>query len=127
MNEDALAYRLQRGLHEMEEQMALLVQRVSGTHHGSYFFPDIGGVGFSYNAYVWKGGIDPEAGMLRLAMGLGTRAVNRVEGDYPRIVALDDPGAKPLTEMEDMRRFSQHDIDLLNIDENELQTVPWRT
>ncbi|MBP7584757.1 MAG: PEP/pyruvate-binding domain-containing protein [Spirochaetes bacterium] len=124
MNEDALAYRLQRGLSEMEEQMALLVQRVSGTHHGSYFFPDIGGVGFSYNAYVWKGGLDPEAGMLRLAMGLGTRAVNRVEGDYPRIVALDDPGAKPLTGMDDMRRFSQHDVDILDIDENIIRTLP---
>ena len=42
MNEDALTYRLQRGLDQMDEQMALLVQRVSGTHHGHYFFPDAG-------------------------------------------------------------------------------------
>lgn len=124
MNEDALAYRIQRGLNEMEEQMALLVQRVSGTHHKHYFFPDIGGVGLSYNTYVWKSGLDPEAGMVRLVFGLGTRAVNRVEGDYPRIVALDDPSAKPLAGINDMRRFSQHDVDVLNIQNNEIQTVP---
>ena len=45
MSEDALAYRLQRGLAKKDEQMALLVQRVSGAHHGHYFFPDLAGVG----------------------------------------------------------------------------------
>lgn len=124
MNEDALAYRLQRGLSDVEEQMALLVQRVSGTHHDHYFFPDIGGVGLSYNTYVWKSGLDPEAGMVRLVFGLGTRAVNRVEGDYPRIVALDDPTAKPIHDISDIYRFSQHFADVLNIEANELQTVP---
>jgi hypothetical protein len=124
MNEDALAYRLQRGLDQLDEQMALLVQRVSGTHHHKYFFPDMGGVGFSYNAYVWKHGMDPEAGMLRLVFGLGTRAVNRVEGDYPRIVALDQPLLKPLSGMADIRRFSQHDVDILNIADNTIETVP---
>ena len=29
--------------------------------------------------------------MVRLVLGLGTRAVNRVENDYPRIVPLDAP------------------------------------
>jgi hypothetical protein len=124
MNEDALAYRVQRGLQEMDEKMALLVQRVSGNQHRRFFLPDIGGVGFSYNAYVWKAGMKPEAGMLRLVLGLGTRAVNRVEGDYPRIVALDDPAAKPLAGIDDVRRFSQHDVDLLNTAENRMETVP---
>ncbi|HOJ43945.1 MAG TPA: PEP/pyruvate-binding domain-containing protein, partial [Syntrophorhabdaceae bacterium] len=49
MNEDALTYRLQRGLDQMDEQMALLVQRVSGTYRKYYFFPDLAGVGISYN------------------------------------------------------------------------------
>lgn len=124
MNEDALAYRLQRGLDMLDEQMALLVQRVSGNYHENFFYPDVAGVGFSHNAYVWKNDLDPEAGMLRMVFGLGTRAVNRVEGDYPRIVALDQPLLKPLTDMNDMRRFSQHDADVLNITENKFQTTP---
>jgi hypothetical protein len=72
MNEDALTYRMQRGRHKMDEQMALLVQRVSGSYNDWYFFPDIGGVGMSYNTFVWKNTIDPKAGMLRLVFGLGT-------------------------------------------------------
>ncbi|MDD4956783.1 MAG: PEP/pyruvate-binding domain-containing protein [Candidatus Omnitrophica bacterium] len=127
MSEDALAYRRQRGLAGMDEQMALLVQRVSGSHHGGYFFPDIGGVGISYNAYVWNEKMRPEAGMLRLVLGLGTRAVNRVEGDYPRIVALDEPLLKPHADMSDVRRFSQHNVDVINIRNNICETVPFRS
>jgi hypothetical protein len=126
MNEDALVYRLQRGLDQMDEQMALLVQRVSGAYHKDYFFPDVSGVGISYNTFVWKNTLDPKAGMLRLVLGLGTRAVNRVEGDYPRIVALDEPLLQPHAGLEDKQKFSQHDVDVLNIKENKLKTVSLR-
>ncbi len=124
MDEDALTYRRQRGLDRLDEQMALLVQRVSGSHHGNYFFPDMGGVGMSYNTFVWKSDMDPKAGMLRLVLGLGTRAVNRVEGDYPLIIALDSPLTRPHAGMDDARKFSQHDVDVLDIPANEIRTVP---
>ncbi len=123
MNTDALTYRLQRGLGGQDEQMALLVQRVSGSHRQHYFFPDLAGVGLSYNTFVWQKGMDPKAGMLRIVFGLGTRAVNRVENDYPRIVALDAPLVKPYAKQEDMRRFSQHQVDILNLNENQFQSL----
>ncbi len=123
MNEDALVYRKQRGLDKMDEQMALLVQRVSGAYHKDYFFPDLAGVGVSYNTYVWNKNIDPQAGMLRLVLGLGTRSVNRVEGDYPRMVALDDPLRRPYAEKDDLRKYSQHEVDLINTKANVLDTV----
>lgn len=123
MNEDALFYRLQRGLDLKDEQMAILVQRVSGAYHNGYFFPDLAGVGVSYNTYVWNSNMDPTAGMLRLVYGLGTRAVDRVEGDYPRIVALDAPLLRPQAGVEDVRKYSQHDADVLNIAENKWETV----
>lgn len=123
MNEDALAYRLKRGLFDKDEQMALLVQRVSGDYYGKYFFPHIAGVGNSSNLYVWDKSIDMEAGMLRLVMGLGTRAVDRVTGDYPRIVCLDKPTRPPLMLLEDERRFSQHRADVLSIADNALIDV----
>jgi hypothetical protein len=127
MSEDALAYRLQRGLDRMDEQMALLVQRVSGAYHKHYFFPELAGVGLSHNPFVWKKGMDPSAGMIRLVLGLGTRAVNRVENDYPRIVALDDPLVKPLAGMKDIRKFSQHSVDLLDLEGNQIDTMGVRT
>lgn len=123
MNKDALAYRLQRGLDQMDEQMAIMVQRVSGSDHQNYFFPELAGVGLSHNPYVWKKDMDPGAGMLRLVMGLGTRAVNRVENDYPRIVAMDDPLVKPLAGMQDMKKYSQHYVDYLDLSENTLKTI----
>lgn len=124
VNEDALTYRLQRGLGRQDEQMALLVQRVSGAYHRYYFFPDVAGVAFSVNPYVWNGSMDPKAGMLRLVCGLGTRAVNRLEGDYARIVALDACTLQPIADKEDLRQFSQHKVDVLNIRENRLESRP---
>ncbi|MBD3426681.1 MAG: phosphoenolpyruvate synthase [Candidatus Omnitrophica bacterium] len=118
MSEDALTYRRQRGLDKMDEQMALLVQRVSGSYHKDLFFPDIGGVGISYNTYVWNTKMKSESGVLRMVFGLGTRAVNRVEGDYPRIAALDAPLMKPYANMADVKKFSQRDVDVIDLRKN---------
>ena len=118
MNEDALNYRMNRGLAQQDEQMAILVQRVSGDRHGDYFFPHIAGVGNSSNLYVWDAGIDMNAGMLRLVFGLGTRAVDRIDGDYVKIVCLDNPLRIPPMNYEDQKKFSQHKLDLLSLTEN---------
>jgi len=123
MSEDALVYRKQRGLDKLDEQMALLVQRVSGSHHKNYFFPDVAGVGVSYNTYAWNPKITPEEGMLRVVFGLGTRSVNRVEGDYPRTVSMDKPLLRPHAGMEDTRKYSQHNVDLIDVKENSFRTV----
>ncbi len=123
MDENALTYRRQRGLEDKDEQMALLVQRVSGSYKNGYFFPEVAGVGVSYNTFVWKSELDPKAGMLRLVFGLGTRAVDRVEDDYPQTIALDHPLLRPYADREDASRFSQHNVDLLDTSQNRLRTV----
>lgn len=120
MNEDALHYRKNRGLSQQDEQMAILIQRVSGDHYENDFFPHIAGVGNSSNLYVWDESIDMEAGMLRLVFGLGTRAVDRTVGDYAKIVSLDHPQRLPLVSPEDLKKFSQHGADLLSLEENAL-------
>ena len=127
MNEDAIAYRVNRGLAEKEEQMAILVQRVSGDYYGDCFFPHGAGVGNSSNLYVWDRSIDMTAGMLRLVFGLGTRAVDRTEGDYARLVPLDQPLRMPLNQEADRKKFSQHQVDVLSLTENRLATRPMET
>lgn len=122
MNEDALVYRMNRGLFESDEQMAILIQRVSGDHYHEEFFPHLAGVGNSSNLYVWDQSVDMDAGMLRLVFGLGTRAVDRTVGDYVRIVSLDQPDRLPLMNAEDHKKFSQHDVDLLSLKENALRS-----
>ncbi|MDO4555083.1 MAG: PEP/pyruvate-binding domain-containing protein [Lachnospiraceae bacterium] len=116
MNHDALAYRMNRNLYDKDEQMALLIQRVSGDTYGKYFFPHLAGVGNSKNMYVWNKDMDIDAGMIRLVFGLGTRAVDRIINDYPRIVCLDHPGDWPLVTFGDEKKFSQHYIDVLDLE-----------
>lgn len=123
MNEDALTYRLQRGLARSDEQMALLVQRVSGAHRGTVFCPDLAGVALSHNLYVWRDDMNPAAGMLRLVLGLGTRAVDRLDDDYARLVPLDFPLLRTDASRSDSRTYSQHNVDLLNLSNNTMETM----
>lgn len=126
MGEDALVYRQQRGLATQEEPMALLLQRVNGRYHGGYYLPDAAGVGVSRNVFAWDPEMDPRAGMLRLVLGLGTRAVDRVEGDHACVVALDQPQRRPFRDIGDAYRFSQHAVDVLDIMGNRLRSIPLR-
>lgn len=124
MDVSALEYRRQRGLEEQDEQMAVLIQRVSGTMYSGFLMPSAAGVGYSYSAYRWNATMDPSAGMLRLVMGLGTRAVDRTEGDYPRIVSLDQPDRSTLQSSADKHRFSQNYVDLMDYERRGLSTRP---
>ncbi len=118
MSEEALFYRRERGLMENDEQMALLIQRVSGASNGNYFCPQAAGVGFSFNPYVWHETIDPEAGMLRLVFGMGTRAVDRCDDDYTRIVALNAPERRPESSFAEVREYAQRRVDVLDMEAN---------
>lgn len=123
LSEKAMRYRAQRGLLDCEEQMSLLVQRVSGSRHGSHFFPQIAGVGLSRNPYVWSPLIDPAAGMVRLVFGLGTRAVDRADDDYTRVVALNAPRRRPESDADEVRQFSQRRVDLIDLDASQVVAV----
>ncbi len=123
LSPDALSYRRRRGLGESDEQMAILVQRVSGIPYKDYFFPSLAGVAFSRNLYAWTSRIDSNKGVIRLVFGLGTRAVNRVGGDYPRMIAVSHPQLRPEVGME-IAKYSQHEIDLLDLETNKFVTLP---
>ncbi len=123
LNPDALVYRKKRGLGEGDEQMAILVQRVSGIPYRNYFFPALAGVAFSRNLYAWTTRIDPRKGMIRIVFGLGTRAVNRVGNDYPRMIAVSHPELRPEIGRQ-ILKYSQKNIDLLDLETNEFATLP---
>jgi pyruvate, water dikinase len=121
MSEEALSYRARRGMLERDEQMALLVQRVSGAAYGDVFHPQVAGVGLSFNPYVWSHDIDPTAGVLRLVYGLGTRAVDRHDDDYTRVVALNAPERRPEGSSEEAKQNTQKRVEVLNLEANQLQ------
>jgi hypothetical protein len=120
MSEKALRYRLRRGLLDQDEQMALLIMRVSGSAYGTAFYPQVAGVGFSYNPYVWNKEIDPKAGVVRLVFGLGTRAVERADDDYTRVVALNAPEKRPEGNFDEVCEYSQRRVDYLDLAANRL-------
>lgn len=124
MSMDALTYRHQRGLQHQEEPMALLLQRVNGRYHDHYYFPDAAGVGISRNTFAWDRDMDPAAGLVRLVMGLGTRAVDRIEGDHACVMALDHPLRRPFRNRDETYRFSQHLVDVMDVNGPGLSTIP---
>lgn len=127
LSRDVLAYRSHRGLWNRYEEMALLVQRVSGDFYGNYYMPQLAGVGYSFNPFVWDKEINPADGVLRLVFGLGTRAVDRHDNDYTRIVALNAPLKRPEVSTDDVHRYSQHTVDVLDLKNNTHESTDFET
>ena len=62
--------------------------------------------------------------MLRMVAGLGTRAVERTPGDYPRLICLDRAQANLRTTMAERHKFSQRKVDVLDFAAKQLCTKP---
>jgi pyruvate, water dikinase len=125
LDEEALLYRKRRGLLESEERMSLLIMRVSGAPNGRYYYPQAAGVGLSFNPFVWHKDIEPQAGVVRLVFGLGTRAVDRSDDDYTRLVALNAPARRPEANFDDVREHSQRRMDCLDLQEDKFVSLPF--
>lgn len=124
---DALTYRRRVGLLDYDERMAILLQEVQGQRYRQYYFPAVAGVAYSFSPIVWHPRLRREEGFMRLVMGLGTRAVERVANDYPRLINLSHPQLRPEATRKAIRYYSQHFVDLLDLKQNELTTVPSET
>ena len=124
LSEKALRYRERRGLLDRDEHMALLIMRVSGTTRGRYFHPHAAGVGMSVNPYPWNPRIDVRAGVVRLVAGLGTRAVDRTDDDYTRLVALNTPELRPENNFGAIVKYAQRRMDALDFEGNRVVSAP---
>lgn len=124
LNPNALLYRRSKGLQDYDERMAILIQVVQGEKHDHFFFPLAAGVAFSKNLYRWAPQLQRDAGFVRLVWGMGTRAVDRVGNDYPRLVALSHPLLRPNSSPDAIKRYSQQHIDLIDLQKNEFLTLP---
>lgn len=120
MSLSALDYRKRRGLDKRDEQMAILVQRVSGSRYEDFYMPCAAGVGYSISPYRFSPE-HPSEGMLRLVMGLGTAAVDRRTGSYPRMVMMEDPTKVTLTSSSDKHQFSQRLVDAVRFASGEVE------
>ena len=121
-NQEAMEYRRKWHRRDQEEKMGLLIQKVAGERIGDYYFPAIAGMGCSYNPYKWMEHINPEAGMLRMVVGLGTRAVTRTPGDYPRLVGLDCAQGNLWGSVGEKHKYSQRQVDVVDLVKKEIST-----
>lgn len=124
LNPDAILYRQKHGLIDYDERMAVLIQEVTGYRFGDHYFPAVAGVGYSQNPFRWNQKIRREEGFLRIVWGMGTRAVDRVSQDYPRMLALSHPTLRPETTARDIRQYAQKQVDVINLRTNSFETLP---
>ena len=124
LNPDAILYRQRHNLIDYDERMAVLIQPVAGESYGRYYFPAVAGVAFSKNPFRWNPKIRREDGFLRIVWGMGTRAVDRVSDDYPRMVALSHPQLRPETTADAISQYSQHYVDVIDLEANQEVTLP---
>src|SRR5690606_235798 len=82
------------------------------------------GVAFSRNLFRWSPKIQRDAGFVRLVAGMGTRAVDQVGNDYPRLVALSHPELRAQGDVKSILTYSQHYIDVIDLKENAFKTLP---
>jgi hypothetical protein len=120
---DALLYRRHMGLLDYDERMAILVQQIYGRRWGQFLIPDGAGVAYSQNRFRWNPEIRRQDGFARLVWGLGTRAVEQIGGDYTRLVALSHPASRPEADPARIRRYSQHQVDLIDLKTNTFRTL----
>jgi pyruvate,water dikinase len=121
---DPIEYRRERGLIDFQEQMGVLIQEVVGREAGGMLFPAFAGVAFSRCEMRWSPRIRHTDGMARLVLGLGTRAVDRTVADYPVLVALEQPALRAVQRPDEVYRYSQHDVDVVDLRENQFQSMP---
>lgn len=75
-----------------DEKMAVIIQEVVGKRQDNLYYPDISGVGRSYNYYAF-GNANPKEGIVNLALGLGKTIVDGgLSWSYsPALPKLDPP------------------------------------
>ncbi|MCG6878650.1 MAG: PEP/pyruvate-binding domain-containing protein [Deltaproteobacteria bacterium] len=118
-----ILYRKERNLLDFDERMSVLAQKVVGRHFGGYFFPFAAGVAFSFNAYTWSSRINQDDGLIRLVFGLGTRAVDRVGNDYPRMIPISHPLLRPEVDASQIQKYSQKTVDVLYVEKKRLESI----
>ena len=120
---DPTEYRAERGLLDVHEEMGIMIQEVVGQKVGKYFLPACSGVAFSNNEFRWSARISRGDGLVRLVPGLGTRAVDRVNDDYPVLIAPGQPNLRVNVTVEEVFKYSPKRVDVINLETNAFETV----
>lgn len=95
-----------------DEKMAVIIQEVVGQRRGNRYYPDISGVGRSYNFYPFPPA-RPEDGVATLAMGLGKTIV---DGDIAWTYSPAYPKKPPpFVSVDELTESTQRDFWAVNM------------
>ncbi|MFC1555515.1 PEP/pyruvate-binding domain-containing protein [candidate division KSB1 bacterium] len=119
---EALIYRRERGLLNVDERMCVLIQIVEGRRFGKYFFPALSGVGLSHNHRTNTEKIKWNDPLLRMGFGLGTGMVD-IKGNQVKIVYPTNPDYSTIINITDIVRSSQRKLDALNMEDDVVESV----
>ena len=107
------------GRRPSEEKMAVIIQEVVGRRHSDRFYPDVSGVGRSYNFYATHPA-RPEDGVVNLALGLGKTIVDGgVTWTYSPAYSHKPP---PFASLSDLLRGTQTEFWAVNMGKRQLTT-----
>ncbi|HWQ75285.1 MAG TPA: PEP/pyruvate-binding domain-containing protein, partial [Syntrophomonas sp.] len=120
---DSIQYRAERGMLDYNEEMGILIQEVVGRRVGPYYLPIYAGVAFSNNEFRWSPRINRKDGLIRLVMGLGTRAVDRLGDDFPVLISPGQPNLKVNSMPEEIKRYAPKKADVINLETNRFETI----
>lgn len=123
-NADSIQYRIKNNLLDCNEAMGIMIQEVVGYKVGTYYFPLFAGVAFSNNELRWSPRIKREDGLLRMVMGLGTRAVDRIGEDYPLLLSPGMANLRVNNTPQDLLKYSPQYMDLIDLKNNQFVTLP---
>lgn len=121
---DSIQYRKEHNLLDYCDQMGIMIQEVVGQKVGPYYFPLFSGVAFSNNEFRWAPRIKREDGLLRMVVGLGTRAVDRVGDDFPVLISPGQPKIRVNQIPQEMHKYSPQKMDVLDIENKRFLTIP---
>lgn len=113
--DNAREYRLRHRISWQTEKMGVLIENLIGREHPDHmYYPLIAGVGFSKNFHPWAPGIGIDDGVVRVVLGLGTRAVGR---NYARVFSPRSPAIRPEGgSVDEILKYSQREIDALDME-----------
>lgn len=121
---DSIQYRKEHNLLDCNEQMGIMIQEVVGCNVGKYYFPLLSGVAFNNNELLWSPRIKRGDGLVRMVMGLGTRAVDRVGDDFPILLSPGQPNLRINQLPQELQKYSPRMIDVIDLDKKRFLTLP---
>ncbi|MFH1686550.1 MAG: PEP/pyruvate-binding domain-containing protein [bacterium] len=108
---EAKGYLRLTGRSAAEEKMAVIIQEVLGSRHGDRYYPNVSGVGRSYNFYP-VGSAEPEEGVVDLALGLGKTIV---DGGQAWTYSPAHPRVSPPFTTKELLRHTQTEFWAVNL------------